>query len=315
MKTKRFLFITILFIALLTSCAMSSKIYKNGFAKLEKVDSKLFWKIEGTDKNGDPSTVYLQGTVHVADSRAFPFSETVTEAFKNSDQIYAELSKKDMKSLELQSVGIVLKSLKKADGRNILNYLGDEEKKILYDTIGKSEVNSLAMYEPWILTQMLTLELYTNAGLSGNSGVDYYFYDLAKKLEKNVYGLDKLQTQMDIISFGTYEEQLDALYQIIANLSNPERFNDELIKMYEAYLSDDRETLCNMFSLDFEEGSEEFVEAILDDRNKSWADQIANFLNEGGTTFIFAGSAHFLGDRSVFHYLKENGTLAEEMLF
>lgn len=314
MKTKRFLFIPILFVALLTSCATSSKIYQNGFAEPEKIDSKLFWKIEGTDKNGIPSAVYLQGTIHVADERAFPFSETVTEAFKNSTRIYAELSEKDMKSIELKSVGLVLKSLKKAGGRNIMNYLSDEEKQIVHNAVGESEANAYAMYEPWILTQMLTLNLYTAAGLSSTKSVDFYFYDMAKKQHKIVEGLDELQTQLDILTFGTYEEQLESLYSVIDGMNDPEKYTAELTKLYEAYISDDRETLYYLFSSDLED-SDELTEVLLDKRNKNWADQIANFLNEGGTTFVFAGSAHFLGDRSVFHYLKENGTIAEELLF
>ena len=48
---------------------------------------------------------------------------------------------------------------------------------------------------------------------------------------------------------------------------------------------------------------------MLTDRHSAWADKIKTWLAEGGSTFIFAGSAHFVGNDSVFFYLKQNGTL------
>ncbi|MBP5175364.1 MAG: TraB/GumN family protein, partial [Treponema sp.] len=46
-----------------------------------------------------------------------------------------------------------------------------------------------------------------------------------------------------------------------------------------------------------------YNEALLTKRNKAWAEKIKGYLNEGGETFIFAGSMHFLGKDSVFKYL------------
>ena len=40
--------------------------------------------------------------------------------------------------------------------------------------------------------------------------------------------------------------------------------------------------------------------ALLDDRNKAWSYKIEDYLLQGGTTFIFAGCAHFTGSASVF---------------
>ena len=65
MNLKRILGI-VFAVALLSSCASTSK---STAAKLTKTGSRAFWKIEGTDKNGNPSTVYIQGPSTLVTSR------------------------------------------------------------------------------------------------------------------------------------------------------------------------------------------------------------------------------------------------------
>ncbi|MBO7486177.1 MAG: TraB/GumN family protein, partial [Spirochaetaceae bacterium] len=52
-----------------------------------------------------------------------------------------------------------------------------------------------------------------------------------------------------------------------------------------------------------------YYKKMFDERNKKWADKIADYLKQGGKTFIFAGTGHFTGDNSVFSYMRKNGTL------
>ena len=76
----------------LTSCASTPSASKKALATLTKTDSRAFWRIDGTDKNGNPSTVYIQGTFHLGDERIFPLSEEVQQAFVNADRHAGEIS-------------------------------------------------------------------------------------------------------------------------------------------------------------------------------------------------------------------------------
>ena len=74
--TKKFiLFIHAL--VLTASLAFSQK------AELSKEYARFFWKITGTDKNGLPSYVFLQGTIHVGTEDLYPLDSKVMEAFTN----------------------------------------------------------------------------------------------------------------------------------------------------------------------------------------------------------------------------------------
>ena len=76
----------------LTSCVSTPSASKKAPAILTKTDSRAFWRIDGTDKNGNPSTVYIQGTFHLGDERIFPLSEEVQQAFINADRHAGEIS-------------------------------------------------------------------------------------------------------------------------------------------------------------------------------------------------------------------------------
>ena len=80
MKKLNIKLFAILFVAasLLVSCASKPKAAPK--ATLTRTDSRLFWRIDGTDASGNPSTVYIQGTFHLGDERIFPLSEEVINA-------------------------------------------------------------------------------------------------------------------------------------------------------------------------------------------------------------------------------------------
>jgi len=52
-----------------------------------------------------------------------------------------------------------------------------------------------------------------------------------------------------------------------------------------------------------------YIDALLTDRNRIWAQKFDEYLHEGGNTFVFAGTAHFLGKSSVFEIMRQKNML------
>ena len=83
----------------------------------------------------------------------------------------------------------------------------------------------------------------------------------------------------------------------------------------EVMVSTDDEEFAELYFKDFESEIkkhpiyEEYFDSLLSKRNEDWAVKIADYLEEPGVTFIFAGCAHFVGSESVFAYMNQNGTL------
>lgn len=277
---------------------------------VENVD-KMFWAINGYDAKGKPATVYLFGTIHVGKESLFPFAEPVNAAIARADRFAAEISSEDMGRLQQEMVKLLGKSALNAKGRDIRDQLTQEQWSVLENHLGQN-AKLYIFLEPWILNTTLVQALYKTSGLSAEWGIDNNLMAYLKQNKKSWDGLDELETQLNILTFGTYDEQLWVLKEDINEILHPEKLNDYINRLYDAYVAGDTVAL-NAISQE-EPGKDdpemkEFVEryekALLADRNKIWAFKIQEYLKKGGKTFIFAGAQHFCGDESVFKYLKQ----------
>ena len=127
--------------------------------------------------------------------------------------------------------------------------------------------------------------------------------------KKNIEALESIDEQLDLLSSGTFEEQLKALKETIDELQNADKTIDLLTKLKKLYLENNTEELKDFIGslLDMTDGISQ--DALLKDRNIVWADKFEEYLNKGGTTFVFAGLAHFLGEDSVFEQMRIKGIL------
>ena len=281
--TKKFiLFIHAL--VLTASLAFSQK------AELSKEDARFFWKITGTDKNGLPSYVFFQGTIHVG-----------TE---------------DLKKLGPECLKILLKSHTK--NKNCKDFLTQEQLEVLNKILGEKAVNAYSRYEPWFMQMNLENGILLNIiGRKEEYGIDLYLENLAIESGRKVIGLDTLETGLNLLRYGDYEFQKNYLIMQIDSMAgeNEEIWVEEFCKMEKMYMEDNTEGMaqlldssrkeeCSIFPL-----SAEYNEFVMEKRNENWAAQIKTFLEEGGNTFIFVGAAHLIGENSVFEYLKKYGVL------
>ena len=295
----------------LTSCASTPK---KAPATLTKTESRAFWRIDGTDKNGNPSTVYIQGTFHLGDERIFPLSEEVQQAFVNSDRYAGEISTQGY--ADLAQLGPVLNAPNK-DGKLVTDHLTEEEKAFVQMAFGEN-ITIVDPLEPWQIKTGLSVLIYTNTGLSAEYGLDNSFIATLSQMGREWDGLDELQVQLDIITYGDYDTQIKMLKDIIkvfTDEAEAEKLTESTVGLYESYVNDDMkemERLLIMSDEDEEASDKLYVDyhnMVFRDRNKEWAQDITNYLNEGGTTFIFAGCGHWLGPDSTFKFLKKMKTI------
>lgn len=284
-------------------------------ATLTKQNSRMFWCINGTDKNGNPSAVYIQGTIHLGDERLYPLSDEVLDAWASADRLVGEISSRDMGRLQSVVQRDMFASYQRASGRNLFDYLTEEEKDLLYMVMDGNQAQVYAVFEPWVLNSVITTLATVDTGFESEAGIDQTLLAMAEREERSVAGLDTLRTQLNILEFGDYDQQLYLLKQSIASLDSESEETQKLDSMYEAYLADDLETLAQILldEMELEENdpdfAAEYIDAIYAQRNRDWSIKIADWLEEGGVTFIFAGAGHFVGDDSVFVQLRENGTI------
>lgn len=319
-KILNFVTVALAFVTI-TSCA-STAVEKSP-ATVTKHEDSMLWEINSTDKNGEPSKLYVLGTFHLADDRLFPIPEDIITAFDSADKYYGELSSDDFNNMAKIVMEEQMASMQRevarieSTGETFIDTFTKEQIAYAKELLGGEEMLAgFVAFEPWVLSTFLTTALPITMLGFGN-GYDVELYARSAEQGKSIIGLDELQTQIELLKFGTREEQIESIKLMLDSLMAGEDPTEPILELYEAYLSADENRLAEVLEKQTsesteanKESSEKFEQAIFAERNTEWAKIFAELLNEGGVTFVFAGAGHFVGEDSVFNYMVENGDLA-----
>ena len=291
------------------SCATNTRVKSK--AVLIEHPERFFWEIKG-----DKGSVYVLGTMHVADESFYPIEENILKIFDNADRLVSEIGgAAEMQTFTAELQTFIIKNMTTDLQKNLLRNLSKEELAVLYEVIGESTVQQLALFNPWLINLTLSQFLMHQAGMDGEKGLDLYLMQRAG--EKKVEALETAQQQLDILSYGTFEDQLAILKNTIQAWQNLDSSIKEIRNMQELYLANDRKKFSALL-LDLlweippsftAEKAQTYIDALLTDRNRLWAQKFDTYLQKGGTTFVFAGAAHFLGDSSVFEIMRQKKLL------
>jgi len=304
---------TLLFLVLsfaVAGCATTGRVGSKSV--LIEHPERFFWEIKG-----EKGSVYVLGTVHVADKTFFPLEKNILEAFDTADRLVSELGGAESAQAFAGAMQTVIpKNMNAADSdKNLLHVLSEDELAFLYEKLGDDAVQQFALFNPWILNLILTQLLLNQAGLNAEDGIDTYLIQRAKN--KKIEALDTAQQQIAALSYGSFEDQLAILKDTIKVLQEPDKTMEEIRTLRNLYLTNDRERLSALLlelllqvSPSFTaEKTQAYIDVLLTERNRSWARKFDKYLQAGGKTFVFAGAAHFLGKSSVFEIMRQKGSL------
>ncbi|TYT76888.1 TraB/GumN family protein [Treponema phagedenis] len=234
---------------------------------------RMLWEIRSEN-----SSVFIVGTIHVGSEEIYPLDETILDLFDSATRIYAELSTEDINNLSLSLQKMMLQGMLENMGKpKLLSNLSIQETVLLNKILGAANVQALNGFEPWVMKAAVEQQLFSDAKIDPAKGLDLFFYKRAGT--RKVLGLDDLQTQLDLLSFGTYDDQLYLLKETIKECQDLEDFQANLKKIMQAYVHDDRKelgTLVQSIELLFPEDAPNdlytrYLEALLYTRNQDWA--------------------------------------------
>ena len=272
---------------------------------------RFFWEIKG-----NKGSVYVLGTVHVADKSFYPLEKNVLRAFDNADRLVSEIGgEKELEAFTAELQTIIIKNINADPKKSLLKVLSEDELAFLYETVGDDTVHQLALFNPWIFDTVLSQLLMNRAGLHPEDGIDMYLMQRAKN--KKIEALDTTQQQIAVLSYGTFEDQLAILKDSIQSLRDIDQSIAKLHRIRDLYLGNNRKGLGDLLVELFLEipasfskkKAQSYIDMMLTDRNRIWAQKFDEYLHEGGNTFVFAGSAHFLGKSSVFEIMRQKNML------
>lgn len=284
--------------------------------KLKKYPGTMLWELDGFDNEGNPSVVYLLGTYHAGDDRISQFPECVQNAIDNSDRFCCELSQTDWNNLPELMNELTMNSVLTDLSHTFIDDLTQNEILLVAQFIDQDTLAQLVCFEPWVLNNYLQQVLIMACGLDTQKAYDVMI--MQQLAERNITfdGLDAAKTQLDLMAWGDWDTQLVLLRDTLDDLLNLNASAAEMSELYEVFLSGDEAAFEEAYYKDLNEELEDvqksavykhYIKALLADRNEAWVKKINDYIKKGGTTFIFAGCAHFVGPDSVFTYMKYDG--------
>ncbi|WDQ34209.1 TraB/GumN family protein [Paenibacillus marchantiae] len=259
----------------------------------------FMWEVES---NGN--TVYLVGSMHIADESFYPLREEFEEAFTEADYLGVEIDISKAADEAQQKIVLDLGSYQ--DGTTLKDHISSETYAQVGDILKKNglEANALDTFKPWVVESTLASLKSMKAGYEASSGVDLYFIQKAIERKLPVIELESYQSQLGMFNDFSKELQEKTLK---ATLDNFDVLDDSVNQMAEMWKTGNDEQLLkltNSFSDD-----EEYNKAMLTDRNIGMSDKIDGYLKngKGEEYFIVVGAAHYLGDHGIVKLLKDKG--------
>ncbi|HEX3027742.1 MAG TPA: TraB/GumN family protein [Clostridia bacterium] len=276
-----------------------------------KASKGLFYKVAG-----GKSTVYILGSIHIADASIYPLNQCIEDAYSKADYLAVEANIKPSNEelLYLQQMAVY------TNGDTIDKHISAETYKAFSEVMKKYGLTKQQydMFKPWyagLLAQNLGVS--TGTEVTGNLGPDMYFLS---KGDKKVLELEGIKFQVDMLNgFSTdlQEGFLAGSLEATETENSGTAGAEEIKKMLAAWKNGDLNEIQGVENSEDEpESIKEFNDKFWNERNLNMAEKVKGFANDksGKTYFVVFGAGHLTGDTGVIKTLESQGYKVEQIL-
>lgn len=142
----------------------------------------FLWKVEN---NGN--TVYLLGSIHVANDKMYPLRPEIEAAFEASQYLGVEVDISKIDQAEIQK--FILEKGSYTDGTKLKDHVSaDTYNKVtqLLKANGLAE-NAFDSFKPWVVTQGVSSLQMQVTSYTADTGIDLYFLQKSRQAEQTYY--------------------------------------------------------------------------------------------------------------------------------
>lgn len=258
------------------------------------------WVVRDAD-----TIIYLFGTFHIMDGRTDWFDDEVRGAFDRSSELVLEADiPSDPARVTAQMQPLIDRYAVHPQGRTISSRLTEKQRLVLDQVLGTVGVatGSFERMEPWFINMNLARALGQRIGASVTSGAEAVLRRAAGRRMK-FHALETVEDQFRLFDALPEEGQLA---QLKAMLDNWDAIGTQLPRMLAVWKRGDAEGLDRILNAGFR-ADPGLRKALLEDRNRAWAEWIARRLERPGTVFMAVGAGHLVGPDSVQTVLLQQG--------
>lgn len=276
----------------------------------------FLWKV--SDEN---SSVWVLGSLHLADSTLYPLAPVIDSAFTHADELAVEINLNDEEVVK--EVGE--QSARRGElAEGTLRDLLPEDMWNTVDSLCTSWNVPVAMIEkmrPWLAATMLSSYAFMQTGLNTDYGVDFVLLDRAAMEGKAIVGLETAEEQITALA-DTTESDSSGIYYLKTTLREISEIDSMVVNLMRAWKTGDDEMLRRLLNSEDDENEdslsqdgkfkEEHEQRVFVNRNTKMADSIATFLREDRNVFVVVGVAHLALEKdNVIDALRNRGLKVE----
>ena len=260
----------------------------------------VVWVLSDAD-----TTLYIMGTVHLLRPELDWRSDEIDAAMNAADTLVFEA---DVSSAEAgaEMMKFVREEGLFQNGGQLTNLLSDAETielQAALDYVGLP-LGAVQNMRPWFAAVNLSVMQMQKDGFDPNSGVEQVLIAEGKADGKSFAYLETVDDQLGRLARLPDDVQVDFLISSAESIDEGAAMLDALV---EEWVDGDVNGLGLLLANPDMMGSDEVYDALLKERNETWAPQIAAMLETPGTRLIAVGAGHLAGDDSVIAMLRADG--------
>ena len=261
------------------------------------------WRIRG-----EHNVVYLLGSVHILPKSVYPLHPALERAFADSQQVAFEVDIGRATGGKVrQAFGEIGTYPRGDDLSHHVSALTLQIVKLACAQLGVS-YEKAKRFKPSLLAELLTLRYTELAGFREDLGVDNYFYQRAKALNKPIFGLETVSDQANVLLQNEKKGEQHLLFTIG---SLPE-YKIALTEMVEAWRNGQVDVLDRFLNQD-ESNDPEMFYRMFAKRNARWLPQIERLTHENFNCLVIVGAGHLVGNHGLIETLRHRGYRIEQL--
>lgn len=278
------------------------------------------WKV--TDKDGMSMT--LVGAMHVLKDEDYPLPDKIMQEYNNADILAVECDALSY-SEDIKKQMALLKEMYLTDGTKLKDHVSAEAYTCLEELMKSygSDMSTISGMTTWAAANTIDSLATLYSGLDSDKGFDSYFLGRYKDDGKQLYEVESVQFQLDML-MDLSDEAYDAIFLCYKNQTKQTQI-DSLMKLYKAWRTGDVETLEKLMQSDDADGIEltqkqeqlleDYTNQMYYDRNKNMVKAIEELLQEKKNVFYVVGAAHYVGEGGILDLLEKDGYSIERVTY
>ncbi|MCL2753327.1 MAG: TraB/GumN family protein [Defluviitaleaceae bacterium] len=272
----------------------------------------LLWRATSPEGN----SIYLFGSIHVAEAGIYPLPSFVMDAFNRSDYLAVEIDILNEPSFEEQMAMIM--PFMYTYGRSVADDIGQNLLQRASDIFAEHEMPwSGEIFKPvmwWIALTELAVNL---SGWSAEYGIDIYFMQQAAQQNMPILEVESAESQMQMLANFSMPLQIALLEDMVTAFENIDMYAEYEANLLEMWLRGDYQAILTATNEENERLgatlAAEYHDAMMVQRDIHMTQVARGYMADGKNVFFMVGLLHFIVEGGIIELLQEAGYTVERI--